>query len=150
MICAIDSGMGDSYIWMHNGGQTTLESYGGDIRLIPKEHIDYLKSRPLYFENEDLFVSHAPVSDFRRIPKHKHSRDPDVLEHFIWARSRPEQPYGNKLMIYGHNGRYSETTYIDGHGKLKKIAICVDNSHAKQVMGYHYPSGKIYTQNYQY
>jgi len=51
----------DIDIWYYNGGGATIDSYGGTIELVPKEHIDWLASRPVYIEFDDLFLSHAPV-----------------------------------------------------------------------------------------
>jgi serine/threonine protein phosphatase 1 len=121
-------------IWCYNGGIETIDSYGG-FHLIPKEHIDYLQSRPLYIETDALFISHAPVDNFKWIPRKPYSQDYDDIEDFVWNRARPTKPYGNKFMVYGHNGRLNTSTYLDGHGKLTEIAQCVDNSHAKQLCG---------------
>jgi hypothetical protein len=154
MIYGVENG--DTSLWFHNGGWNTVVSYGGALELIPKEHISYLKSRPLYIETEELFISHAPVSNFKLIPKNPFSQDYNEVEDFVWDRIRPPRPYGDKMMVYGHNGRLNTTTYIDGEGQLSVIAECIDNCSKSQLCGMHWDGNnkdlkskyRIYSQDY--
>jgi hypothetical protein len=138
----------DTYSWHSNGGFKTVESYGGDASMIPKEHLTWIKSRPLYYDTDGLFVSHAPVTLLNMIPKHRFSQNENLVEKFVWARVRPMEPYPNKFMVYGHNGRLSTTSYLDPKGQLSEIAQCIDNTHAQQVAGMHWPSKEIFTQDF--
>ena len=46
---------------MNFGGRETLESYGdaGDLRLVPGEHLRFLKRLPLFYESGMHFFIHA-------------------------------------------------------------------------------------------
>jgi len=135
--------------WMHNGGWATIESYGGFIELIPKAHVDWLNSRPLYFDFPDLFLSHAPVTSLNKeyIPA-RFSQDEHVLGcyGFLWNRNYPRKPL-KKFHIFGHNSRYKE--YKDGSGKV--YAICLDDSANRRLNGIHWISEtdrQLYTVDY--
>ncbi len=110
---------------------------------IDPSHIEWLKKRPLYFENDEIFISHAPLSYPDELPSlfSRNSRD---IEYFTWNRQRPVEKYKNKFMIYGHNGRILDVA--DKQGEM--IAKCIDNSHAKQVAGIHWPSKEVFFQDY--
>ena len=45
--------------WFYNGGEATMESYGW--MPIPMAHLTWLETRPAWFRQDGLFVSHAPV-----------------------------------------------------------------------------------------
>jgi hypothetical protein len=142
----------ESDIWIYNGGDCTIDSYGGEIRLIPKEHIDWLDSNPIYLEFEDLWLSHAPIHTLNKehFPKSAFSRDfRDIGCHdhaFIWNRFPPKQPLG-KFHIHGHNSSYKE--YKWGNGQL--YSICLDNSTRSELRGIHWNNEadwQIYCQEY--
>jgi serine/threonine protein phosphatase 1 len=136
---------GYSRDWMNNGGHKTLESYmkKGDKdfqdALVPKSHIDWLKKRPMYFQTEDLFVSHAPITSLKNIPSDPYSRD----FYFIWNRCEPKKPQ-NKFLINGHNGQLREYKWGDG----RVIGMCVDDSHSKVLTGLHWPTKEIFQQEF--
>lgn len=133
-----------TYLWYANGGFQTVLSYGhGLIEGIPPEHIKWLKSRPLYFENDEVFISHAPLSYPDDLPQ-RFSRNPRDIEYFTWNRQRPAAQYKNKFMIYGHNGRLLDVFAPTG----EIIAKCIDNSHLKQLVGMHWPTKELFCQDY--
>lgn len=57
--------------WVGNGGDTTLQSYGwgGEpysvyaYDVVPKEHINWIKELPLYYETEKQVFVHAGIPD---------------------------------------------------------------------------------------
>lgn len=134
---------GDTELWYVNGGWQTVLSYGADITLIPKEHIDWLKSRPLYFDTDDLIISHAPITNLKNVPLNKYSRDPTLLDRFLWNRIPPFTPM-EKFHVYGHNGRILNCKW--GNGKV--VATCIDGSHAGTLGGMHWPTKEIFIQPY--
>ncbi|HYW22252.1 MAG TPA: metallophosphoesterase family protein [Nodularia sp. (in: cyanobacteria)] len=83
--------------WLYGGGQATIDSY--EEAIIPDEHLDWLKTLPLYLDLGDIWLTHAGV-------------DPDLslaeqtAKEFCWIRDEfhsIEQPYfADKLMIIGH------------------------------------------------
>ncbi len=137
-------------IWYWNGGDCTVESYGG-IDFIPKEHVDWLATRPLYLDLPDLFLSHAPVRSLS--PTHlppRFSQDPrDVGTtegNFIWNRYPSKQPL-EKMTIHGHNSSYKE--YKWGNGQL--YSICLDHSRRDEIRGIHWNNEadwQLYCQEY--
>ncbi len=134
----------DTYLWYSNGGFETVLSYGtGNFEDVDPSHIKWLKSLPLYFENDELFISHAPLSYPDEIPGRFERRNNNV-ENFIWNRMRPKERYKNKFMIYGHNGRILDV--ISNTGEI--IGKCIDNSHAKQLIGLHWPTKELFNQEY--
>jgi serine/threonine protein phosphatase 1 len=56
-------GYQDTMLWMMNGGGATLRSYEGKEALMAA-HGQWLKTLPLWYEDEDYFYSHAPLPDF--------------------------------------------------------------------------------------
>jgi len=47
--------------WFSNGAGSTLKSYQNRLNKLD-EHLNYINSMPLFFNNEDCFISHAGVS----------------------------------------------------------------------------------------
>jgi serine/threonine protein phosphatase 1 len=132
--------------WMRNGGYQTLVSYMSDedyydrkdartCALIPKSHIDWLQKRPMYFQTDNLFVSHAPVTSLKNIPSNPYDRNP----YFIWNRYEPGKPQ-EKFLINGHNGKLREYKWGDG----SVFGMCVDDSHQKKLTGLHWPTKEIF------
>jgi len=100
--------------WIAQGGAETLESYDGNPRKtktweIRREHMRYLSSLPLYWENDDAIVTHAlaPPEAITALRKSKSSRkgfDEDWVHAALWSRKRPgSPPGGNKTHISGHS-----------------------------------------------
>lgn len=83
--------------WLYGGGQATIASY--EKGTIPKQHLEWLESLPLYLDLGDIWLTHAGV-------------DPELplaaqtAEQFCWIRDQfhsIEQPYfTDKLIIIGH------------------------------------------------
>lgn len=141
----------DIDIWYYNGGEATVESYGGAIELIPKEHVDWLATRPLYLDLPDVFLSHAPVRSLS--PTHlpprfsqEHKYVGTFEGNFIWNRYVSKQPL-DKMTIHGHNSSYKE--YKWGNGKL--YTICLDNSTRSELRAIHWNGPedfKVFEQEY--
>lgn len=135
--------LGNSQDWLYNGGTFTLKSYlkkgKTDLYsvLIPKSHIDWLEKRPMYFQTDDLFVSHAPITSLKNIPTSPYSRD----FFFIWNRFVPHKPQ-DKYMIHGHNGLFRIYKWGDG----VDYGMCIDDSHKGVLTGVHWPTKEIFTQ----
>jgi len=132
----------DTWDWINNGGGATLESFAkkddvgvNDVE-IPAEVIQWLQTRPVYFEFDDLLISHAPVTSLKNIPKDPFSRN----ELFFWNRIEPSKPQ-DKFMIYGHNGQFKRHKWGDG----SEFGMCIDNSHSGRLTGIHWPSKEIFS-----
>lgn len=132
-------------IWFMNGGNKTMYSYGcmlshekpsNDERIraaIPKKHIEWLQKLPIFYREEGLFVSHAPWNGSMHELGHYTSE-----EDALWHRYQPKKREGI-IQIFGHNSSLRQ--YGD-------YAICIDDSSRKKLTGIHWPSKKIYQQDY--
>ncbi|MGB0599407.1 MAG: metallophosphoesterase family protein [Rubripirellula sp.] len=49
----------DETVWLENGGQATVASYGGTISRIPPEHMKFYRSLKSYYETDDAIFVHA-------------------------------------------------------------------------------------------
>lgn len=82
--------------WVYSGGYTTLLSY--DHR-IPPEHIQWMRSLPLYLDLDDIWLVHAGVDP--KLPIEKQD-----IEQFCWIRDdfhQTTQPFfPDKTIIIGH------------------------------------------------
>lgn len=138
-------------LWYYNGGFSTVQSYGGDISLIPQEHIKFIKSRPLFYHKDNLFATHAPMtyrytSDLSLFPKYSFSDN--YSESAIWNRIDPLPTSNNHFMVFGHNALFKEIKNISN----KTYALCLDDSRHKVLTGLHwngsYNTDNLYTQSY--
>jgi serine/threonine protein phosphatase 1 len=140
-----------SDIWLYrNGGMATKNSFMSESpdenfvtakKLIPEVYLEWLSSLPFFYETEDLFVSHAaknPILSMKRVMDQS-----DYDDNILWNRGNPRRMPG-KFQVYGHNY---------GNGKMHKdeqgdFAICIDATGHKKIMGIHWPSKQIYTQDF--
>ncbi|MCB2377451.1 metallophosphoesterase [Hymenobacter sp. BT635] len=79
--------------WLLWGGRQTLTQYSRRKELLPS-HLPWLGQRPLFWENDHLFVSHAGMAD---TPEPLDEDNPDGI---LWRRG-PLQNIG-KLQVIGH------------------------------------------------
>lgn len=136
----------DTFNWIQNGGGATLRSYielgpGEKIEdktindvQVPQEHMQWLQTRPMYFQTDKLFVSHAPVTSLKNVPADPLGRN----HYFIWNRMEPSKPQ-DKYMIYGHNGQFKRHKWGDG----TEFAMCLDNSHSGRLTGAHWDGDRV-------
>lgn len=139
--------------WQWNGGGFTLLSYdpeesgtvGEAMRMIPKEHVEFLESLPRYFLSEGLLVTHVPYRGQHDLAGiEEQSKDED----FIWNRHAPGYRPG-LFQVYGHNSSFNGFELVDSAtGQLDLYAICIDDSRHKQLLGIHYPSKQLYNVAY--
>lgn len=109
--------------WLDNGGDMTLESLG--VKNIADfepanfvEYFDYIQNMPLRFEQDDLIITHAPISDrnnkkvfdLKEINKNEYLLDVSAL----WNRSGPTKVPG-KFQVYGHNSPRGILWHTDKH-----------------------------------
>jgi serine/threonine protein phosphatase 1 len=137
---------GRSRDWLYNGGHATLNSYkvahddGTTTTEVPNEHVEFLQSLPLYWTNDNIFVSHAPITSMMEVPKDPYSKK---VYHFIWNRTKPRRAM-DKFVVNGHNSEMD--TYKDKHDKT--IGMCIDDSRNQRLCALHWPSMDVYSVNY--
>jgi serine/threonine protein phosphatase 1 len=66
--------------WTKQGGQATLDSYGGIEHYMPPEHVDFLNSARFYYELDGKLFIHAGANPNQ---KDMSKQPPDIL---IWDR----------------------------------------------------------------
>lgn len=102
-------------IWMHNGGHKTVDSYGSATRLygnakfftaFGKTHHAWMERLPLYFETDEVWISHAPIPQDKRL-----------------RNRRSDFRIDKQLLVWATHHEYggTEESFAYDHGKL---AVC--------------------------
>lgn len=184
-------------IWFYNGAIQTLSSYDDDWsnkigfestqamyetiigydedklwKLIPKDHIEFLKNCPLYIECENYVMTHAPLHEKLSLVQACNLGDgfangTDIVSDrsLLWNRyvgNKPNPQLEGKINIFGHNSSDSVKVYTPQFANGIKLtptdfkefdmskvyAICLDTSSSKVLTGLHLPSMTLYQQEY--
>ena len=78
-----------------------------------------------YFENDDLFVSHAPWSPSLTLDEASKIDDRATLEgSLIWNRGQPIKR--DKYQVFGHNSHWGLTAF-------EEWGLCLDDSRLWQI-----------------
>jgi len=100
---------GDAYNWMLNGGDTTLKSYGDQVRVneIPQDHIDFYTLTLPYYETDNYFFVHAGAPPHQTLKESK--SDPEARKFFLWGREHlnAAETAWEKTVVFGHTPRSS-------------------------------------------
>lgn len=86
----------NDYLWLCNGGNTTLDSYYGHEKQLYKD-IDWMRSLPLYYEDEHFIYVHAGIDIDKPMNKQNKHTLLWIREDFIYN----EKKY-NKRVVFGH------------------------------------------------
>ena len=98
----------DSNLWMMNGGQSTLQSYGlkrRDSVLFPDDHQEFFDRTKMYYDTKDYFFVHAGISPAKTIEQS--IKDDNEIKEFLWERSHLNAfrtPW-EKTVVFGHTPR---------------------------------------------
>jgi len=138
--------------WIQNGYETTLLSYEQQPEKID-EHINFIKSSPLYFNLDDCFISHAGISSaYKNIIGRRFEigseefnklilRDIAEETSILWTRDTLLDL--GKLQVVGHsrkpevvikkknNAVYIDTSAFTGNGLS---AVIVENSNILEII----------------
>lgn len=89
-------------LWLYNGGNTTLKSYGDDLTDIPFEHNLFYNETRIFHDTEDYFFVHAGLPPEVTIKEHINSKNGQ--EKFLWERSHLKADKNNweKTVVFGH------------------------------------------------
>jgi serine/threonine protein phosphatase 1 len=97
-------GVAPAGAWLRNGGAETLRSYGAkEIGDLPRAHLDWMRSLPLFFDDGRRFFVHAGVNPSRPL-------DAQHEEELLWIRMpflSNGRDYG-RLIVHGHTPLESE------------------------------------------
>jgi serine/threonine protein phosphatase 1 len=102
--------------WLANGGQETLDAYGGDLALMPPAHLQFLSSLQHLHVLEDDFYVHANYA--ASLP---FDRQPDFT--MFWEHLSMHIPgphVSGKRAIVGHSPRRK------GRPLVLKHLVCID------------------------
>ena len=103
-------------LWLECGGDATLASYGGRIKDVPEEHIEFVVRCKRYYEIDTHFFVHANYA--YDVPL---DEQPDYLlfwEHLHFRIPRPHE--NGKIAIVGHTSQKSAEVLDLRH------VICID------------------------
>jgi len=151
----------DTGLWItYNGGRATMKSYGakedmsiGEVmNLVPKEHLVWLKSRPLFLEKTEgdrtFLITHGPLHAFMSMEASLVIERKGLLndQSVIWNRSEPKKLEG-VTQVFGHNSPWGFREFSD-EGDDKPWAYCLDTTASRILTGLNTKEMKIYTEDY--
>lgn len=108
----------DPSLWMGNGGDTTMISYGqrfmgghyyydADVfyNLVPDEHVRWMHSLPLYYETEKQVFVHAGIPNDAPLAEQQFDTRADGSVKFQWMLYGPSDHGGwrGKHVVHGHH-----------------------------------------------
>ena len=132
-----DSGNYMPGLWLMNSGDATLNSLGLERSgSLPEILQDFLESLPLVADprRTGLLVTHAPLE-----------------QSVIWNREDPV-PRDGYFQVFGHNGyRYVRGHFFDTRFMIRPEsahAVCIDTVRGQVLSGLHWPSRRIFEQEY--
>lgn len=88
----------DPALWLEIGGRPTLTSYGGQLSLVPQEHLDFLFGLRPYYETEKHLFVHANYDATLSL-----QQQPEELLYWEHLGNRfPEPHHSGKHVFLGH------------------------------------------------
>jgi serine/threonine protein phosphatase 1 len=106
--------------WLRNGGAETLQSYGvKDIGDLPRAHLNWMRSLPLFFDDGRRFFVHAGVNPSKPL-------DAQDEQELLWIRMpflTNGRDYG-RLIVHGH------TPLEDSKPELRSNRLNLDTAAA--------------------
>jgi hypothetical protein len=116
------------------------------MQTLPQDLIDWLSQLPLFYEEEGLFVSHAPRNPTLTLERLCNLDVPmnRIEQTIIWNRGSTRRlPF--KLQIHGHNAERDVDFTSDKSGNH---TINIDTSYGRKLTGIHWPSLEIFQQDF--
>ncbi len=142
-------------LWLMNSGDATLNSLGLERSgSLPEILQDFLESLPLLLIRDGLLVTHAPVHkrwSLEDIASEDHLELSPLDQSVIWNREDPV-PRDGYFQVFGHNGyRYVRAHFFDTRFMIRPEsahAVCIDTVRGQVLSGLHWPSRRIFEQEY--
>lgn len=131
-------------IWTWQGGQETLDSFGGEV---PKSVRAWISNLPKFLQIDKFLISHAFLPELKTLDEacelgsSIYGREDSI----IWNRSYPIRRAEFDLQIAGHNSHYGFRWWQDNKGKF---AVCLDSSREKVLTGINLPTLEIFQQEF--
>ncbi len=101
----------NSIMWVHCGGQATIDSYGGSLENVPDSHLEFLHGCLPYYETRTHLFLHAGYDP--RLPL-----DDQPQEALLWRHILAEIPpphCSGKIAVVGHTPQTSGEVRDAGH-----------------------------------
>ena len=117
--------------------------------IVPEEYAEWLWSLPLLIEGDGYIITHAAINP--SIPFEKclnlgrNNMDPKMKDSIIWNRGGTRRREDNKFQIHGHTAHNNALALKDREGMY---GMNVDSSRGGKLTAIHYPSLKLYEQEY--
>ena len=98
-------------LWLQIGGRPTLTSYGGDLRRVSSDHLEFLDACIPYHESEDHFFVHANY--MAELPLHQQPEHSLFWEHL--TERVPSPHCSGKHALLGHTPQHRGNIGFYGH-----------------------------------
>jgi serine/threonine protein phosphatase 1 len=127
-------------MWLLNGGQETVDSYGGDYEAM-KEHAEWMAKLPMYYENGKYIFVHAGLTPGKPL-------DQQTEAELQWMRkpfTETNTPVPKRIVVHGHTpvvhgpefkkGRYNIDVGSHHTGRLCVIRLGEDGLQQAKIVG---------------
>ena len=126
-------------MWLKNGGQTTLKSYGARFTKLdlPYQHLHFYRNSRLFFDTPDFLFVHAGILPDMTVAEAV--ADEDNHDDFMWERAHLTEADNvwEKTVVFGHTPQPKPITgrnmigidtgcvykYLPGLGKLTALLL---------------------------
>ncbi len=116
MLLGVVLGGLNDQVWLDNGGQSTVASYGGSVDKIPADHLQFFqKLSPFYETSTEIFVHACYVHDVAM-----HAQRDMTLYWTHLPVPLPEPHHSGKRVILGHTPQPDHRILDAGH------LVCID------------------------
>lgn len=106
----------DDTVWLSNGGQATVTSYGGCLSKIPPEHLAFFQDLIPYYESPSAIFVHAGYQ--HELPMHEQHEATTYWNHL--PDPAPPPHHSGKRVFVGHTPQASGHVFDAGH------VVCLD------------------------
>lgn len=107
-------------------------------RIIPLKYIEWLESLPLFYENDNMILSHAPISAYKDIDEvcdlGVNCWDSKYDSSIIFNRTSIRPRKNDQFQIYGHNAYHEPNIHTKGDGSI--IGMGLDVSASRRLFVY--------------
>ncbi|MEX0780412.1 MAG: metallophosphoesterase family protein [Balneolales bacterium] len=92
----------DTKLWLHNGGDATLQSYGNVLTEISFEHYQFYNETQIHFDTREYFFVHAGLPTKTTI--RDFLKKGESQQAFLWERShlKTDENDWEKTVVFGH------------------------------------------------
>ena len=125
--CLRSEGRYDSGIFLMNGGDKTLKSYGMEIihggidtSLVPDSHLEFMLNMPYFIETDEFVLTHVGIT-----PLHGYTfRDGNSMskQNAIWNRDNKIADNLEKLQVFGHTP-HENVQFIKKNDEIRGVNV---------------------------